>query len=226
MGRNTPISRNLVIGASGGIGRAVVTHLQERGEEVVALSRRDDGLDLLDMATIDRALAKVDGECDRVFIATGALMIDDIAPEKTLRALDPDVLQRHFAVNATGPIMVLQRVLHLLPRDRRAVIAILSARVGSIGDNRLGGWYSYRAAKAALNQLVHTAAIELGRTHPQAICVTLHPGTVETPLTANFAGYAKTTPAEAAANLIRVTNSLQPGDSGGFFDWSGQPVPW
>ena len=219
-------SRNLVIGASGGIGSAVVTHLRQRGETVTGLSRREDGLDILDMASIDRALATVGGTFDRVIIATGALMIDDTGPEKTLRVLDPDVLQRHFAVNATGPAMVLKRVLHLLPRDRRAVIAILSARVGSIGDNQLGGWYSYRAAKAALNQLVHTAAIELARTHPRAICVTLHPGTVETPFTANFAGYAKSTPAEAAANLIRVTDGLQPGDSGGFFDWAGQPVPW
>jgi NAD(P)-dependent dehydrogenase (short-subunit alcohol dehydrogenase family) len=122
---------------------------------------------------------------------------------------------------------VLKHALRLMPRDRPCRFAALSARVGSIGDNALGGWYAYRAAKAALNQLVHTAAIEIARTHPQAVVVTLHPGTVATPLTAAHAGgHPTVTPQTAAANLIRVLDGLTASDTGRFFDWSGTQVPW
>lgn len=117
-----------------------------------------------------------------------------------------------------------------LPRarsERPAVAASLSARVGSIGDNRLGGWYSYRASKAALNQLVRTASVEVARTHPQAVVVALHPGTVATGLSArHLGGHPAVPPAEAAANLLRVIGGLTPADTGGFFDWAGKPVPW
>ena len=114
-----------------------------------------------------------------------------------------------------------------MPRDRPARFAALSARVGSIGDNRLGGWYAYRSAKAALNQLVHTAAIEMARTHPQAVVVALHPGTVETGLApAQRAGHPAVAPEVAAANLLAVLERLRPDQSGGFFDWKGEAVPW
>jgi hypothetical protein len=122
----------------------------------------------------------------------------------------------------------MKHVLPLLPRTGKAVFATLSARVGSIGDNQLGGWYGYRASKAALNQLVRTAAVELARRSPEAICVALHPGTVATSLSAPFtpAGHSAHTPAEAAQHLLAVVNRLSAEANGGFFDWQGKPVPW
>ncbi|MFO7483035.1 SDR family oxidoreductase, partial [Oceanibaculum nanhaiense] len=135
---------------------------------------------------------------------------------------------RNFALNAIGPALLMKHFLPILPRDRRAVFATLSAKVGSIGDNRLGGWYGYRASKAALNQLVRTAAIELARTHRQALCVAVHPGTVDTQLSAPFAkeGLALQTPQAAAAAIVAMIDAL-PGDAnGGFFDRSGERLPW
>ena len=122
----------------------------------------------------------------------------------------------------------MKHFLPRLPRSGKAVFATLSARVGSIEDNQLGGWYGYRASKAALNQLVRTAAIELRRRAPEAVCVALHPGTVSTPLSAPFAkqGLALHTPTQAANNLLTVVEQLALTDNGGFFDWRGQPVSW
>jgi NAD(P)-dependent dehydrogenase (short-subunit alcohol dehydrogenase family) len=155
------------------------------------------------------------------------LELDGRGPEKAISGVTGDALAAQFRLNAMGPMLVLKHSLRLLPRDRRAVFAALSARVGSIGDNRLGGWHSYRAAKAALNQLIHGAAIEMARTHPQAVAVCLHPGTVATPLTAKYAGGHKVVAPEAAArNLLTVARALGPDQSGGFFDYSGAPVPW
>ena len=132
-----------------------------------------------------------------------------------------------YALNAIGPALVLKHFASRLAKDRRAVIATLSARVGSIGDNRLGGWYGYRAAKAGLNQIVRTAAIEIARTRPRAIVLALHPGTVETALTAKYLGRRPAvTPDEAAANLLAVIAERTPQDSGGFFAWDGKPIPW
>ena len=161
-------------------------------------------------------------------IASGVLHGPGMQPEKSLAALDAAALAQLFAVNATGPAMVMKHLLPLLPKQGRAVCAALSARVGSIGDNQLGGWYTYRASKAALNQLVHTAAIELRRLRPQALCVALHPGTVDTGLSAPFAktGLDVRGPAEAAAQLLAVLDGLTPQDSGGFYDYRGEPVPW
>jgi NAD(P)-dependent dehydrogenase (short-subunit alcohol dehydrogenase family) len=122
---------------------------------------------------------------------------------------------------------VLKHGLRLLPRDRASAFVALSARVGSIGDNRLGGWYSYRAAKAALNQLIHSAAIEVARSHPMATLACLHPGTVDTGLTLAHRGtHPAVPPAEAAANLLAVIDQLTPSRSGGFFDWRGEEIPW
>ena len=132
-----------------------------------------------------------------------------------------------FALNTIGPALVLREAGRLLPRDRRAVFAALSARVGSIGDNALGGWISYRAAKAALNQVVHTGAIELSRSHPHAICVALHPGTVATSFTAEYQARHDSVPSDqAAANLLTVLDGLTPDQSGGFYDWAGKEIPW
>lgn len=219
--------RAVIIGASGGIGGAVARHLAGQGAELALFSRSADGFDLTDEASIARHLGGLTGTYDLILVATGALELNGMAPEKTLRALDPAALAAQVALNAIGPALVLKHALRLLPKDRPARFAALSARVGSIGDNALGGWYGYRAAKAALNQLVHTAAIEIARSHPQSVVVTLHPGTVATPLTAKYAGSHPTvTPDQAAANLLSVLGGLAPEDSGGFFDWQGRRIPW
>jgi NAD(P)-dependent dehydrogenase (short-subunit alcohol dehydrogenase family) len=217
----------MVVGASGGIGSALAAELRRRGAEVVGLSRSGDGLDVTDEAAVVASLGAVEGPIDMVVVATGALVIDGVGPEKSLRSVSADGLAAQFAVNAIGPALVMKHALRLLPRDRVARLGVLSARVGSIGDNALGGWYGYRAAKAALNQLVRTAAIEAKRTHPQSVVVALHPGTVETGLApAQRAGHPAVSAEVAAGNILRVLEGLGPEESGGFFDWKGEVVPW
>ncbi len=219
----------VVIGAGGGIGAALQAELQNTAgiDVVVGLSRPE--LDLCDEASIAQAVARLPpGEVRLVINATGLLHGSGQRPEKALRDLEPAQLARLFAVNAIGPALLMKHFLPRLPRQGRAVFAGLSARVGSIGDNRLGGWYGYRASKAALNQLLRTAAVELARTHPEAICVALHPGTVATRLSAPFVRLDQPllTPPQAAQHLLAVLDRLQPADSGGFFDWRGAAVPW
>ncbi len=217
----------LVIGASGGIGSALCQGLRQRGVLATGLSRSSDGFDVTDPESVDRGLDKQNGPFDMILIATGALEVNGAEPEKTIKSISAPVMMDQFALNAVGPALVLGHAHKLLPRDRQCVVAILSARVGSIGDNRLGGWISYRAAKAALNQIVRTAAIELARTHPQSICVALHPGTVRTSFTQKYSGRHPTVaPEEAAKNLLGVIDRLTPAQTGGFFDWKGETVPW
>lgn len=221
------MQRALVIGASGGIGSALAGELETRGWEVTGLSRSADGFDVTDEASIARGLARLDGPFHRVIVATGALVIDGAEPEKTLRAVTPDAALAQFRLNALGPFLVLKYALALLPRSQPAVFAALSARVGSIGDNGIGGWASYRTAKAALNQLLHTAAIELRRTHRELAVLALHPGTVATDFTAKYAAHHKTVPpAEAAANLCDVIDAATPEHSGRFFDYAFREIPW
>lgn len=221
------MERALVIGASGGIGAALLTAMTEKDLQTVGLSRSGDGLDVTDEASIIRVLGALDGLFDTVIVATGALEIGSHRPEKSLRALDPAALSAQFALNAIGPALVLKHALRLLPKDRPARFAALSARVASIGDNALGGWYSYRASKAALNQLIHSAAIEVARSHPQAVVALLHPGTVATGFGAAYIGSHPTvTPGIAAANVLSVLAGLAPADTGGFFDWAGKRISW
>ncbi|MCH7630191.1 MAG: SDR family NAD(P)-dependent oxidoreductase [Proteobacteria bacterium] len=232
--------RCAVFGASGGIGAALVRALAARDDvaEVWAGSRggvvdqgkvRGFAFDLADEASIVAACARIGAALDLAIVATGRLTLrDGSVPEKSYRALDPARLAESFAVNAIGPALVAKHVLPLLPKDRRAVFAALSARVGSISDNRLGGWHGYRASKAALNMLVRNFAVELGRTHRQAVVVALHPGTVDTGLSAPFQkGVAEGklfTPDFAAARLLAVLDGLAPADSGKLFDWEGKEV--
>jgi NAD(P)-dependent dehydrogenase (short-subunit alcohol dehydrogenase family) len=219
--------RVLVIGASGGVGGALAGHAAARGAEVTGLSRRQDGLDVTDAGSVARLMGALSGPYDVILVATGGLEIEGRGPEKSLRALDPDALAAQFALNAIGPALVLRESVRLFPRQGRAVFAALSARVGSIGDNRSGGWYGYRAAKAALNQLLRSATVELARSHPDLIVTALHPGTVRTDLTARWLGrHPAVAPAEAARNLWGVIDALTPADSGGFRDWAGQDIPW
>lgn len=216
----------LVLGATGGIGRAVVAALEARGVAVTGLSRRD-GLDVTDPAAVEGVVGALDGPFDLIFVAIGVLAPEGGAPEKALSAVAADAMAQVMAVNAIGPALVLRHAARLLPKDRRGVVGVLSARVGSIGDNQIGGWHSYRASKAALNQIVHGAAIELGRSHKESVCVALHPGTVETPFTAAYAGRHKMVPADkAAANLLDVLAGLTPEHSGGFYDYAGEEIVW
>ena len=216
----------LVIGASGGIGAALAAELAARGASVTTLSRKTDGLDITDAGSIARIIGALEGPFDAVIVATGILAPDGGAPEKALDAVTAEAMARTFAVNAIGPALVLAQVPRLLPREGRAVVGVLTARVGSIGDNRLGGWHSYRASKAAANQIVRGAAIEIGRRRKEAVVVALHPGTVETPFTAGYTGHAKMTADEAAGRLLDVLEGLTPAQSGGFFDYAGSEVPW
>lgn len=233
----------VVIGASGGIGQAFVAQIREReGWRILALARRpadrdDDPLirslpiDLLDEASIAAAASAAAAmpPIRLVVVATGLLHDDRIRPEKSLAALDPAALSRSFAVNTIGPALILKHFAPCLPRRGRSVIALLSARVGSIADNRLGGWYGYRASKAALNMVIRTASVELARTRPEAVCVGLHPGTVDTALSAPFAAnidaQKRFTPIQSARALLEVLDGLQPSDSGRVFAWDGSIVP-
>lgn len=223
----------VVFGAGGGIGGALMDALQASGRfnAVLGFGRTAaQPVDILDDVSLEAAAASAAaaGEIRLVLDATGFLHDDQQEPEKSWRQLDADKLARSYAINAIAPALMMKTLLPRLPRNGKAVFGTLSARVGSIGDNFVGGWYAYRASKAALNQLVRTASIELARRAPEAICVALHPGTVATTLSAPFGsgGHQLFTPAEAAAYLLNVVDGLTAAQSGGFFDWQGEVVPY
>lgn len=230
----------LVVGAHGAIGGALVEMLANDAavESVLALSRSPvahvnakvtpRSLDILDEDSIVAALAGI-ARVDLAIVATGRLHIPGgPQPEKSWRALDKTALLESFAINAIGPALVAKHVLSLLPREGKAVFAALSARVGSISDNRLGGWYGYRASKAALNQLIRCLSIELAHHRKDAICVGLHPGTVDSGLSRPFqTGVADGklfTPAFAAERLLAVIDALDKGSTGQLIAWDGSTV--
>lgn len=220
------MERVLIIGATGGIGAALAAALTVRGAAVTGLSRAD-GLDLTRPETVAQVMAGLAGPFDLILIATGILAPPGAGPEKALAAIDAGAMAQVMAVNAIGPALILAQMPRLIARDARAVVAVLSARVGSIGDNRLGGWHSYRASKAALNQIIRGAAVEIARSHRQACVVALHPGTVATPFTAAYRGnHPAQPPAQASAHLLTVIDGLTAADTGRFLDWKGQAVPW
>jgi NAD(P)-dependent dehydrogenase (short-subunit alcohol dehydrogenase family) len=213
----------------------MVHALGGNGTEVIGLSRSApdpaDRLDLLDEASIAAAAGRVSagGPVDLVLVASGMLHQEGQLPEKSFRDLSADALARSFAINSIGPALTAKHFLPLLPRHGRSVFAALSARVGSISDNQLGGWYGYRASKAALNMLVQTLAIELARTRREALCVALHPGTVNTGLSKPFqravAPEKLFTPLYSAERMLAVLATLRPEDNGGCFAWDGLRIP-
>ena len=224
--------RALVIGHTGAIGSALLHHLQADPRCALALGvgrRSDPAIDLTDEASVARAAAQLraQGPFHCIVHAAGVLHTPQFQPEKRLAQLNYAQLEATFRANTFGPALVLAHFAPLLARHERSVLAVLSAKVGSIGDNRLGGWYSYRASKAALNMLLKTAAIEVARSHPRATLVALHPGTVDSALSAPFNGAAiGRSPMDAAADLLRVLDSLRPEDTGSFYAYSGERLPW
>jgi NAD(P)-dependent dehydrogenase (short-subunit alcohol dehydrogenase family) len=233
---STPIPAGgmaVVIGASGAIGAAFLEHLEadERFVVRLGLSRSSTpAIDLTSEASIEAAAKAVAGHDTPVRLvvdATGFLHDDAFMPEKSWRHLDAAHMAQSFALNAIGPALLMKHFLPLLPRDGKAVFATLSARVGSIEENVVGGWYSYRASKAALNQIVRTASNELKRARKEAVCVGLHPGHVESPLSAPFGGGGQEalTPAAAAGALLELLDRLTPADSGTFVAADGS-IPW
>ncbi len=221
----------VVIGASGGIGAALEAALIDEGIAVQGFARSETGdrhIDLEDEASIAAAAGRITGSPTLVVVATGLLHDGERGPEKTMRDLDPAWMARNFAINAIGPALVAKHVLPLMPKSGRMVFAVLSARVGSISDNKLGGWYGYRASKAAVNQLVRTLAIEDKRRNSSGIVVALHPGTVDTGLSRPFQGNVSPgrlfKPDRAAVQLLDVIDGLRAPDSGKLFAWDGVEV--
>ncbi|MCM8744744.1 SDR family oxidoreductase [Pseudomonas koreensis] len=222
--------RALVIGASGALGTAFGEWLKQdpRCAGVRELGRNTvPELDLEHPATIANAATELAAEAPYQLIihAAGLLHRDRIKPEKSYSAIEAEALQAVFQVNTLGPALVLRHFLPLL--DPQGAMAMLSAKVGSIGDNRLGGWYAYRASKAALNMLIKTAAIELARTRPHSRLLSLHPGTVVSALSQPFRGATSARPADVAADqLLSLIDQLTPADSGQFFAYDGERLPW
>ena len=234
--------RVVVVGASGGIGAALVDRLVSSSQvaRVHSLSRQGKShpspkvsnltFDFTNEASIEaaaQALAEV-GPLDVVIVATGLLQGDGIAPEKNLRALSVKGFEQSFLINTIGPAMTARYFLPLMRRDGKAVFAALSARVGSISDNRMGGWYAYRSSKAALNMVIKTLSIEMGRRFKELVIIGLHPGTVDTSLSKPFQGNVPEgklfTPEFSAEKLLDVIDQVTPHDSGNLLDWQGQTV--
>lgn len=241
--------RVMVVGASGGIGGALIEALADKPkvESLIACSRQGRALDhpkitaqKLDLeneesiAAVADAAKNASGALDLVIVASGILHDDDgagggLGPEKTWRHLDPAAFERVLRINTIGPAILGKHVLPLLAKDRKSVLAALSARVGSIGDNHLGGWHAYRASKAALNMVLRNFAIELQRRNPKAICIGLHPGTVDTalsePFQANVPDEQLFSAKRAATQLLNVIDGARPEDSGRVLAWDGEIVP-
>lgn len=224
--------RALILGATGAIGGAIAAQLQAdpRCAQVCTLSRQSTpaiDFDQPDSIAAAAEALRAHGPWHLIVVATGMLTGPTGGPEKRLADLNATHMAASFANNTIGPAVVLAHFAQQLAKGERSLLAVLSAKVGSIGDNRLGGWYSYRASKAALNMLLKTAAIEVARTHPKAVLAALHPGTVDSALSAPFRGaQIGRPPAVAAKDLLAVLDSLQPQNSGGFWAYDGRSLPW
>jgi NAD(P)-dependent dehydrogenase (short-subunit alcohol dehydrogenase family) len=227
-----PPFRALVIGSSGAIGSAIVRAIADQPgcASVAGLSRSTHpGFDLEHPEGLASCIDSVAerGPFSLVIDATGALSVDSSGPEKSLSALSPETLQRMMQVNAFGPILLL-RALQAHWAAGRCIYGKLSARVGSISDNRLGGWYGYRASKAALNMLLQTAAIELHRRRPELVIAALQPGTVRSALSERFVSGRTdlVDPEQSARGLLAALDGLEAGTGASFVDWRAQPIPW
>jgi NAD(P)-dependent dehydrogenase (short-subunit alcohol dehydrogenase family) len=230
----------VVIGASGGLGAALKAGLTAGGafSQVIGLSRSvsEAGAPLLDVsdeASIAASAQWLKAQCAAqplrlVIVATGFLHQESNGPERSLSQLDVAYLSQIFAINSIGPALLLKHLAPLLSKEGEVKLVFISAKVGSIGDNALGGWYGYRASKAALNQIVKTASIELARRNKQTCCIALHPGTVATQLSDPFSktGLNVRAPQVAAQEILQVIDRLSPQDNGRFVDYRGEQLPW
>ncbi len=224
----------LVVGSTGAIGSAIVCKLKATRQynDVIELGRSSHyKVDLLSENTIREAaqtVSRTGCSVDLLIIASGILHSEQIQPEKSWSRVELNTLEKLFQINSIGPMLVMKHFAPLLSKSRKAVIACLSARVGSIEENELGGWYGYRASKAALNQFIKTTSIELTRRRPDAICVALHPGTVSSKLSEPFskAGLNVKSPENCAELLLKVIDQLTPQDTGGFFDYQKREIAW
>jgi NAD(P)-dependent dehydrogenase (short-subunit alcohol dehydrogenase family) len=223
----------MIFGTRGGIGAALADALEQDPNyaQVIRLHRESNPLfDIMDEASIADAAASLAGTyppISMVIVATGVLHSTQKGPEKSLRELDPDWMMENFRINAVGPALVAKHFLPIMAKQGPICFAALSARVGSISDNRLGGWHSYRASKSALNMFIRNIAIEWQRKNPQSIVVALHPGTVETALSAPFKGnpaHERFTPARAAGDMLNVLHGLKPEQSGQIFAYDGSLI--
>lgn len=226
----------IVVGADGGIGSAFADILkdEEDFDDVIKLSRSDNSpikVDIADEESIASAanwLRAKQVEPSLILVATGRLHQAGKGPEKSIKDLDPDWLIETYRINTIGPALIAKHFLPLMPIDELNIFATISARVGSISDNRLGGWYGYRAAKAALNMMIRNLSIEWSRKNKRSIIVALHPGTVDTPLSkpfqANVPNGKLFSPDRAALQLLDVLDALKPADSGKIFAWDGEEI--
>jgi NAD(P)-dependent dehydrogenase (short-subunit alcohol dehydrogenase family) len=252
--RGTDRASAAIFGASGGIGCGFVRALLQQGaiasifttyrrresaSELLELARQHPDrlfcwpMDIADEGQIAKAIAGIRAQTDRLHLAlncVGTLHDGDLEPEKSLRQVEGDRLGRYFQINSIGGVLLAKHLLPLFRHGDRAIFASISAKLGSIGDNYLGGWYGYRASKAALNMLMRTVAIEYGRKSPNAIVVTLHPGTTDTNLSQPF---QTNVPPEqlfsvdrTVSQLLNVMAKLEVEDSGNFFSWDGSQLPW
>ena len=224
----------VVLGSSGGIGSAVFDLLRrdKTFSKVIPASRSTKPkVDLKNEQSIKdlaEAVKSTEGDLRLVFDATGVLHSDHFFPEKILKSINTETLYENFMVNAIGPVLCLKYLAPLFPKQGKSVFVSLSARVGSISDNFLGGWYSYRASKTALNQLIKTASVELARSLPSHVSVLFHPGTVSTELSEPFtkSGLSLLTPEDSASKLWAAIKTLDSSDSGKFFDNEKRVIPW
>ncbi|BAY12545.1 SDR family NAD(P)-dependent oxidoreductase [Calothrix sp. NIES-2098] len=244
----------LIVGASQGIGLGFVKKLlhDRRITKIYATYRQPDSalelinlanehperltclkLDITDESQIAEAIQQISTQVNKVHLVVncvGILHEGTLQPEKSLRQINPENLLRYFQINSIGAVLLAKHLLPLFKHGERSVFANISAKIGSIGDNQLGGWYGYRASKAALNMLIRTAAIEYSRSSPKTLVVTLHPGTTDTrlsrPFQKNVAAEKLFSVERTVTQLLNVIEQLQEGDSGQFFSWDGSRLPW
>ena len=220
--------RALVFGASGGIGQAFSRFLENKlgSENVVNVSRSFDGFEISDEEKILKFSESIEGSFNLIINATGVLQTTEEGPEKTINVVKQKSMIDMMTINAIGPALLLKNFSKKLDKTKFSVFVNLSARVGSITDNRLGGWISYRSSKAALNQIIKTSSIEINRRNKNAICVGLHPGTVKTSFTEKFQNTTETiSPDESVEMMMKVVENLSVDDNGYCFAYDGKVIP-
>ena len=220
--------RALVFGASGGIGQAFSRFLEDKlgSENVVNVSRSFDGFEISDEEKILKFSESIEGSFNLIINATGVLQTTEEGPEKTINVVKQKLMIDMMTINAIGPALLLKNFSKKLDKTKFSVFVNLSARVGSITDNRLGGWISYRSSKAALNQIIKTSSIEINRRNKNAICVGLHPGTVKTRFTEKFQNTTETiSPEESVEMMMKVVENLSVDDNGYCFAYDGKVIP-